>query len=289
MTRNTRAVTSREYKMMLQAEAFKGGNEKVAKAAEKFRDDFAGAIADFVLMSDGEVLVGGKFKPQKKKKQAPVRFFDTKRLLLRRLDFVFRRRRPLSGGKAELTLKRRHPDRFLTSGSETGGSPKFEEDIKATKKQVFISLHSLSGKVKGVDPSVEFNKLQDIQSFYEPLTEELGGAYDANKKLHQVGDFTAEQTVLEGPEFNISDDTIAKCALIVWYRKGGSAKRPVVAEFSFRYDDESLGIGQEPFTSEIGRRCFQILQALRDENAHLANWVDLKGPTKTKYVYDLER
>ena len=60
---------SREYKMMLRAEEFKGGNEKVAKAAEKFRDDFAGAIADFVLMSDGKVLAGGKFKRQKKKKR----------------------------------------------------------------------------------------------------------------------------------------------------------------------------------------------------------------------------
>ena len=34
MTRKTRAVTSREYKMMLQAEEFKGGNEKVAKRSE---------------------------------------------------------------------------------------------------------------------------------------------------------------------------------------------------------------------------------------------------------------
>ena len=288
MMRKTRAVTSREYKMMLQAEEFKGDNDKLARAADKFRDDLADSIAEFVVPSDGKVLAGDKFKPQKKKKQATVQFFDTKRLLLRKSDFVFRRRRPLSGGKAELTLKRRHPDRFLTSGSETGGDPKFEEDIKATRKQVFISLHSLSGKVKKVDPDVEFNRLEDIQRFYEPLREQLGSAYGPDKKVHQVGDFTAEQTVLEGPEFTVSDDTIAKCALIVWYRKGGSAKRPVVAEFSFRYDDESLGIGQEPFTPEIGRCCFQILQALRDEDTPVADWVDLKGPTKTKYVYELE-
>ena len=60
-----------------------------------------------------------------------------------------------------------------------------------------------------------------------------------------------------------------------------------VVEFSFRYKDKELGAKTEPFTAEMAQRCFTILQALR-EQAVLAEWVDLKGPTKTGYVSSLE-
>jgi hypothetical protein len=294
MSRKPRPVASREYKMMLKAKRFEGGEKKVAQAAEKFRKAFAQSIRKFVVLTDGEVLGGEEFKRAKEKKQAIVQFFDTKARLLRASDFVCRRRQPLSGGKAELALKRRHPDRFFVSGSETGGEEtKFEEDIKATKNQAFISLHSLSGKEK-VDDDVTFQNLADIQRFYAPLKVELGEAYAPDQELERVGNFTAEQAVLEGPEFKLGENVEAKCGLIVWYEKGGSFKKPVVAEFSFRYKAEDLvpdgtpeaEVG-EPYPPDIARRCFAILQALRNHRT-MTKWVDLKGPTKTSYVYQLQ-
>ena len=65
-------------------------------------------------------------------------------------------------------------------------------------------------------------------------------------------------------------------------------------EVRFRYKAEDLvpdgtpeaEVG-EPYPPDIARRCFAILQALRNHRT-MTKWVDLKGPTKTSYVYQLQ-
>jgi hypothetical protein len=241
------------------------------------------------VSKQGDPLVHGEFEPVEDEKRVTVQFFDTNDRRLRKSSFVFRQRQSITGGPLELTLKRRHSDRFFVSGSKTGGKTKFEEDIKATQTHDFISLHSLSGKVKEVDADIEFKFLKDIRGFFKPLKKQLGNAYDGSDRLLRVCNFTAIQAVLEGVEVQISDQIRAECALIVWHRKGGDAQSPAVVEFSFRYQDRELGAKQEPFTTEMAERCFEILQALRDEDSPVAKWVDLKGPTKTAYAYGLTR
>ncbi len=288
MKRKTRAVTSREYKVILRASLFEGDKQAVAEAAEDFRDALASAIRNVVKRSAAKSIVAKKFELANNKKQASVRFYDTADLRLRASDYVFRQRRPLAGGKSELTLKHRHPDRFLASGSKTGGKTKFEEDIKTTERRKFLALYSLSGKVKKVDRDTQFETLADIRRFFKPLRKQIGKAYEGRARLHAVGGFSANQTVLEGPTFRIGRKLDAECALIVWHRRDGNPQQPVVVEFSFRYQDEDIGADREPFTSGIARCGFEVLQAFRDESSSLGKWVDLAGPTKTAYVYSLE-
>lgn len=289
MIRKTRPVTSREYKVMLRAKRFDGSKKDTLAAAESFRDAFARAIMQSVVSNDGDPLAGGRFEPLEDESQVTVQFFDTKDRRLRNSNFVFRQRQPVTGGPLELTLKRRHPDRFFVSGSKTGRKTKFEEDIKATQAHGFMSLHSLSGKVKEVAADTEFKSLKDIRGFFKPLKKQLGNTYNGSEKLLRVCNFIATQTVLEGVALAISDQIRAECALIIWHQKGGDAESPAVVEFSFRQRDKELGSKQEPFTAEMAKRCFDVLQAFRDEDSPVAKWVDLKGPTKTAYAYSLTR
>ncbi len=289
MTRKTRPVTSREYKMMLRAKRFEGSKRDILAAAESFRAAFARAITKSTVGRQGDPLARGEFEPLEDEKQVTVQFFDTKDRRLRKSSFVFRQRQPVTGGPLELTLKRRHPDRFFVSGSETGCRTKFEEDIKATQTHSFISLHSLSGKVKEVPADTEFKSLKDIRGFFRPLKKQLGNTYNGSEKLLRVCNFIAIQTVLVGVELPISDQIRAECALIVWHQKGGDAQSPAVVEFSFRYRDKELDPKQEPFTAEMAKRSSHILQALRDQDSPVAHWVDIEGPTKTAYAYSLTR
>ena len=272
---------------MLQPRAFDGSKKDVLKSVANFRNALDQTIAAVAFTRQGET-VSGKFKPVEEAKQVTVAFFDTEDFRLRESNYVFRQRQPIGGGPLELTLKFRHPVRFLASDRKAGGQQsKFEEDVKATRAHAFISLHSLSSKVEDVDASTKFDSLRDLREFFRPLNKQLGDSYEAGIKLHKVGEFTARQTVLEGVEFPIGAGICAECALVIWHLDGGSKREPEVVEYSFRYRDKELGAKQEPFTAEMAQRCFAILQALR-ENTLLTDWVDLTGPTKTAYVYSLE-
>ena len=111
MSPKTRPVSSREYKLMLRAERFSGGQLDVLAAAESFRTGLARSIQQ-VVSANGNPTPG-RFQVLRKSKQVTVQFFDTSDRRLRNSSFVFRQRQPINGGQLELTLKLRHPDRFL--------------------------------------------------------------------------------------------------------------------------------------------------------------------------------
>ncbi len=69
----------------------------------------------------------------------------------------------------------------------------------------------------------------------------------------------------------------AECALIAWYDKAGKKDRPVVVEFSFKYEND-----KEKYDGKVTQRAYDIFVALKDK---LAKWIDSEGPTKTAYVY----
>ena len=288
MKRQSRPVRSREYKVMLKTERFDGKSKEIAKAAERFRKSLKRGIAELVLPIAGDVLTGDEFAISAPDKQVVVEFRDTKDRRLRESNLVFRTRQPVGGGSLELTLKCRHPDRFLVSDATTGGKLKFEEDIKISDVADFISLHSLSGKIKKVAGDTKFRKLKDVQHFFRPLKDQLGDNYKGRAPLRRVGAFTAAQTVLEGPQFKVGKKLFAECALIIWHPKRKTAKKPAVVEFSFRYHDREIGAKAEPFTGDIAIRCTQILNRFKDSGSPLAKWADPKSPTKTAFVYGLK-
>jgi hypothetical protein len=156
---------------------------------------------------------------------------------------------------------------------------KFEEDIKTP---IFVSLYSFSNKRK-IKQSKKLNKLKDLGRLFPDLKKRLEDDYDGNREIIVVNGFTAYEIVIEGATFQIDDDAIlqCKCALIVWYEKKFTGK-PVVAEFSFKYKDETE---EENFSGEAAQRVYKVFQRLQ-EDEKLKCWVDLKGSTKTKFAYN---
>ena len=94
-----------------------------------------------------------------------------------------------------------------------------------------------------------------------------------------MGDFTAREVVSTGADFQIrkSPKVEAECALIAWYDEAGEEYKPVVVEFSFKYENEL-----EEYEGEAAQKAYDVFGRLKDM---LTEWIDSKGLTKTAYTY----
>jgi hypothetical protein len=125
---NIERVLSREYKVILQAEAFEGGEKQLLKTAGDFWREFKRAVDKTIDDKDGNL--------DKIAKSRMIRFYDTKEHLLHRNSYLFHERREVGTEKSEVTLKFRHSDRYIsqdrsmTPRDPDAGKTKFEEDIK---------------------------------------------------------------------------------------------------------------------------------------------------------------
>jgi len=200
------------------------------------------------------------------------------------LQISFRQQK-VNSGKREITLKFRHRDRYISQAREMKDKDgkdkkqKFEEDVKVP---IFVSLYSFSNKIK-IKQDKNINKLNDPGRLFPDLPKQLGKDYDKYREITVVNNFTAHQIVFDGTNFPIEDktDLQCECAVIVWY-DGQPNEKPVVAEFSFKYKDESE---TENFSSEAAQKTYDVFQVLQEDKS-LAKWVDLEGPTKTKFAYE---
>jgi hypothetical protein len=233
---------------------------------------FRGAIGPIARDTDGRLGV---------QERRLIRFHDTADHCLRRNDYVFRERIDETTGQREVTLKFRHPDRYLaasrdlTPASSRDARTKFEEDIKAP----FHGLYSHSTK-QPIGGNKDLNRLKDPGRLFPGLPKQLDH-YDDDETIGPVGALTIRELVLTGAHFRIgkSPGSQAECALIVWYDAAGDRQRPEVVEFSFRYGD-----GDEGYGGNAARRAYEIFQIL--QAPVLADWVDPKGTTKTAFAYD---
>jgi hypothetical protein len=265
-------ITSREYKVLLHAAQFQGDHAALARSAMAFWQDFRRAIAKIALDTDGRLAV---------EERRLIRFHDTADHRLRRNDYVFRERIDEATGEREVTLKFRHPDRYLaasrdvTPASSRDARTKFEEDIKAP----FHSLYSHS-TTQPIGGSKKLNRLNDPCRLFPGLPKQLD-QYDDDEAIAPVGGHTVRELVLTGGHVQISNrpKVEAECALIAWYDAGGVRHRPEVVEFSFRYGDDDEG-----YDGKAARRAYEIFQTL--QAPALAGWVDPAGATKTAYAYD---
>jgi hypothetical protein len=121
--------------------------------------------------------------------------------------------------------------------------------------------------------------MDDPGRLYPGLPEALD-AYDPDEPLVAVGNFTARELVLEGADFQIGKEPKieAECALVVWYDAAGNAHRPVLVEFSFRYEND-----HERYEGAVAERAYKVFQELQEHV--MANWVDGASKTKTAFVY----
>ena len=98
-------VNSREYKIMLRPEKFPGGEEQVLRGAADFWRDANKVLGPAVLGAMGDL--------DKVQEHRTIRFFDTSTERLNRNAYIFRERADSNGKTREVTLKFRHPDRYV--------------------------------------------------------------------------------------------------------------------------------------------------------------------------------
>ncbi len=263
-------ITSREYKLMLNAEKFAGDEAKLTTSAGALWRDLAAIIVP------SAVAVSGTDDVERKRRQ--VRFFDTQDKWLRSNDYVVRERLDLEDEERELTLKFRHPDRFvsqdrdMTPADGLDAELKFEEDIKPP----FQALYSFSSTQR-VKQDTRLETLKDVNKLYPGLAEAVE-AFPKSEPLSVVGAFTAYERVIKGTSFQIRKDpeVCALCSLTLWY-DSEAGDTPVVAEFSFKYQDD-----KEAYTAKMARRAYDVFM---DIQARLGDWIDSRSMTKTAYVY----
>ena len=152
-------VVSREYKAMLKASRFAGDEGRLLETAGRFwraaGEAFAGVVVD----------VGGDLS--KIQAHRLIRFYDTPKRELNANAYIFRERADVDGKLREVTLKFRHPDRYLAQDCDLRAAEgadartKFEEDIKPPFQSMFS--HSTTQRIA---PTKTLDTLKDVSRFY---------------------------------------------------------------------------------------------------------------------------
>jgi hypothetical protein len=272
-------VVSREYKMMLRARLFTGDEPQLLKTASKFSEDLTHLIRHVVLDMDGDLA--------EVHHRRIIMFYDTQQQILHSNYYIFRERDDIHSGAREVTLKFRHPDRYLaqhrnmkvrnhrikkSKDHASHVNMKFEEDIKPP----FLSFYSFS-TTHQIPGAKTFHTMKDIAALYDDLQESINHD-SANEEITIVGS-PVREVVITGTRFQISKKPRrdAECALIIWYPQSDDERQPVVVEFSFRYGDK-----REKYTKTMTQRAYNVFHILQ---AKLTRWIDPKVGTKTAYMY----
>ena len=264
-------VTSREYKVMLRPDRFRGDEARVLKRAGAFWEDFERILRRVDCSPKGRLA---EIEDRRR-----ISFLDTASKRLNRDDYIFRERQDLSSGQREVTLKFRHPDRHVTQDRDlrartsNRARSKFEEDIKAP----FTSLYSFSTTVL-IGGNRRFESLSDVGRLFPHVLASLPGAR-GDERLVVVNGFNARELVIVGGKLRLrkGQQGVADCALIVWYKHGRRSDKPVAVEFSYRYGDKN-----EEYNGETSLRAFDVFDGLQNR---LKRWVHTRSRTKTALVY----
>ena len=268
-----RTVMSREYKVMLRPSRFRGKEEALLEAAKALWHDFSTTVKKKKTVVDTEGTL------TRIATRRLITFYDTRDRILNEARYIFRDRRGVDGSDRDITLKFRHPDRYVAqdrnmdaSGS-TEARTKFEEDIKAP----FLSLYSFSTRLP-VGKEMAFKALGDLRLLFADVANKIDKFQDTTR-LAPVNRFTARELVLAGANLQIGKTprVDAECGLIVWYDDNGARDKPVAVEFSYRYGNKD-----EEYGGGVTRRAFETFDALQSK---LTAWVDPKPRTKTAFVY----
>ncbi|MDF5707451.1 MAG: hypothetical protein PUP90_07135 [Nostoc sp. S4] len=260
-------VVSREYKLLLYKDLFIGDEQQVLKKSQEFWHDFSQAINSIVIGIKGD-LDGIEDR-------RIIRFYDTDEYIINSNSYILRERQDVTNDEREITLKFRHPDRYISQDREMNtGKPKFEEDIKAP----FGVLYSFSDTQK-ILITKKLNKMEDAANLYPDLVDKLS-SFKEEENIRIIG-VTICELVVKGAKFQIRQEPRldSNCALIIWYQNDGDRNSPVAVEFSFKYEDEN-----ERYTRKLAQRAYDVFSKLEK----LEPWVDLNSDTKTAYIYKLD-
>jgi hypothetical protein len=204
-------------------------------------------------------------------KKREIMFLDTRDRTIRQNGFVFRQRIDVEREKTEYTLKCRSPDRYVAAGANVDAGDgvkakrKLEEDIGSP----FVSRYSHSSTVAG--PKEAPRTLNAAAKLFRSLgaLRHDGESCSGKVKLFPTTSIRIFERVLTGPVL-VFGKVEAEFALILW--SDGPDGRPLVAESSFRYeDDDSVE------TARFAMQFFLAMQRL--------DWCLPRARTKTQHAY----
>lgn len=264
-------VSSREYKVMLKANRFAGDEEQVLQAAAQFWRDCARSMGPVVLGLLGDL--------NEIRARRTIRFYDTPDRRLNSNLYIVRERAALDGSTREITLKFRHPDRYVAADRDMRAAlngkvkTKFEEDIKPP----FQQLYSFSTTVR-VPADQKLAKIKHVVNLFPGFKAAFRG-FAPDEPLAVVEDFTARELVIGGGSLYLGKryDVHASCVLVIWHDHLKDGGFPAVAEFSFKYGDKG-----ETYGGGTVRRAFDAFQVLQSQ---MPEWTDKDSKTKTAFVY----
>ncbi|MGB9169027.1 MAG: hypothetical protein WCB31_08890 [Nitrososphaeraceae archaeon] len=275
-----RSLDSREFKLILKPEIFRSLNKGIRKIQKIF---------------DSKVdTLNGKFKPDPDIKPNFRRtyYLDTVNYKLRSKNFFLRVREDKESKKYTITLKCRHPDRYISAAYDLSGPTnhkvKFEEDIIAPH----VSKFSISAEFND-DREPEINNLEDLRKIFPGLRK-----YDLGEgRLEKVNKFEAKEISVELGKISYSDKNgkgnynEIKTYLNFWYLP--KKKRiPLIVEFTYDYSainkkeeeknkNNKMKISIEEFPLFLVRNTYEFYSSLQDTKV-----VDLKSSkTKTEFAY----
>ena len=227
---------------------------------------------------------GGVFKEDSKDKKRKVWYIDTKRHDIKDNNFLLRIREE-KVDEYIITLKNRHPDRYLAALYDLSeplskdnvilDEFKFEEDIMPK----FVSKFSASADLQ-TNEKPKFDTYQDILSLY-PHLNDLG--ISSAEKLVKVNEFEVKEVSYDVGKIKFGDDNDrAKVQLSLWYL---SSKSPIIVEFDIDLDAKISSFDGsntlEGFSSSLVIGIHKLYMSLQSEEI-----VDNSSPsTKTDYAY----
>ena len=292
MAHSNRPLTSREFKIMLQTDHFtdrKKGIKEISTVTESLIEK-----------------QGAKFEATNDYDEVERRtwFLDTNAYeLYCDKKFLLRIRKKKGSGVYDVTLKCRHPDRYVCAlydlsvaeDAETkfknDFETKFEEDIitgKMTDGSVTsISKFSLSATLEDTEILPDFKKIKDIVSIFPNL--ELGGI-GSNEPLTIVNNFKATEISSKIGAITFADDDMDVVPeLNLWYSPTDNEK-PLIIEFTFRCkakkQDKDKDKDNEMFLEKYPKKLVLGVTKFYESLQKCNNIIDLDTTkTKTDYVY----
>jgi uncharacterized protein YjbK len=278
----SKSLDSREFKLILRPNLFKEFNSGIKKVQE---------------VIDAEVKkLNGRFKPSDsdlKLKHRKTYYLDTSDFRLNSKSFFLRIRVDKKSGNYDVTLKCRHPDRYISSAYDLSDlkmyDTKFEEDIISPHISKFSTSINFEQNQKP-----KFDNIEELRSTFPGLiSQELG-----HGKLFKVNNFEAMEIsvklgkiVYDGGKNNSNDDNKVTLLLNLWYSPKDESM-PVIVEFTYSYRaiNASPSISNkrnkentliEEFPLSLVRNTYEFYKSLQKTKV-----ADLSASkTKTEFAY----
>lgn len=271
MSASNRPVTSREYKLMLNADRFKDRDQ----GSQVFL-----GLLDFLIGKEGGKII----EPQNKEERRQTSYLDTPESALRQNGFTLRLRKEAKAEDGfQITLKYRASDRYISAAQDLS-SPradkiKFEEDILPP----FVSKFSHSSSIK-TKTMPDLSSIEKVAVLF-PGLEKLN--IEGDTAVKTVNDFIATEVVRKLCKFQFGEPPTIKASLSFWYLTEDENVWPLVAEFSFDYDGLDVnggtsGDSTETYPSRVVEGANQLFSALQSQ----AGWMDFNRSTKTAFALE---